>query len=385
MKLFILFVALFALSQAAPAPEAFTHLSRQKRDEQAPVKSSSEIGNASEAPLPVDADKHQQEEIKKPSESRHRREAHHEEGHDDATLVSKTLEGRDEEPKTQDSQVKTTGPTSAPKPKRETHHEEGHEVKQEPKTPEEIPVLAAVPAVASSVAPSKQQHKRAAHDDEGHEVKQEPKTPEETPVLAAVPAVAPSVAPSKQQHKRAAHDDEGHEVKQEPKTPEATPVLAAVPAVAPSVAPVTKPKREATDPPPVKPASVVATELLRHNPHRQLETPTPLPELSETSKQQHKRAADHEEGHHDDEKKAKKGEDKGEHVEHRHRRDIPVPTEVKTTIAPATTKAADEGSSTSTFPLRHRPKPVAELFHQQEKSATTKATPVHSSSEESSE
>ncbi|XP_068149759.1 nucleolar protein dao-5 [Drosophila tropicalis] len=353
MKLFILFLAFFALSQAAPAPEAFSHglahLSRQKRDEQVPVKSSSEIDKAAEVALSVDADKllHQQEEVKKPTEHRHRREAHHEEGHDDATLVAKTLEGHDEEPKPQDSQVKTTGPTSAPKAKREAHHEEGHDD-------------------ATLVAKTLEEHD------------EEPKTQD-----SQVKTTGPTSAPKP---KREAHHEEGHdEVKQESKTPQETPVLAAVPAVAPSVAPVTKFKREATAPPPVKPASVIAAEQLAHNPHRNLEGPTPLPELIEPSKQQHKRAAHHEEGHHGDGEKAKKGEDKEEHAEHRHQRDIPVPTEVKTTNAPATTKATDEGSSTSAFPLRHRPKPVAELFHQQEKSATTKPAAAHSSSEESSE
>ncbi|XP_060658171.1 uncharacterized protein LOC132792733 [Drosophila nasuta] len=128
-------------------------------------------------------------------------------------------------------------------------------------------------------------------------------------------------------------------------------------------------------PAPIKPHSVLASEGLQHN--------------SEHGKQIAETLIAHEAGH----KHAK--------------RDIPVPTEIKTTAAPkedaakepvapieavalpekvpSASPASDVGSTTPHGPLRHRPVPVAELFNKAKPGSSEEESKESAESKESKE
>ncbi|XP_034655306.1 sarcoplasmic reticulum histidine-rich calcium-binding protein isoform X7 [Drosophila subobscura] len=221
------------------------------------------------------------------------------------------------------------------KSKREAHHEEGHheeghheeEAKKEDGKDDH------------SHADEHKQAKREAHHEEGHH--EEGHHEEAKDALPhALPADAPAVKAPKQKRnsptKPEASGADHHDAHQHEEEHSAKPDSHAH----------HKQRREA----PSKLAAVTTDEKVQHDPKKVEELHKAIESLASAQ------------------------------AKERHQRDIPVPTEIKSTTAPAHTHKAD--SSELTVPIHH-PVSVAELFHK-EKPAAAAAT-AGSSSEESKE
>ncbi|XP_034655299.1 sarcoplasmic reticulum histidine-rich calcium-binding protein isoform X1 [Drosophila subobscura] len=410
MKSIIIFLALFAACHAAPTPdttpadvkeapeslwrpspiapevisdpkpdEKVVLLNRQKRDEKAHPKPDSvkarellqhnphhqQQSPAKAQPAPLHGS--QTHEPQHHDHKKSKREAHHEEGHHE--------EGHQEEPKKDDGKDDHSHADAHKQSKREAHHEEGHHEEGHHEEAKEKALPHALPAAAPA-AEAHKQSKREAHHEEGHheeghheEAKKEDGKDDH------------SHADEHKQAKREAHHEEGHH--EEGHHEEAKDALPhALPADAPAVK-APKQKRNS----PTKPEASGADH---HDAHQHEEEHSAKPDSHAHHKQRREAPSKlaavttDEKVQHD----PKKVEELHKAIEslasaqakERHQRDIPVPTEIKSTTAPAHTHKAD--SSELTVPIHH-PVSVAELFHK-EKPAAAAAT-AGSSSEESKE
>ncbi|XP_034133008.1 histidine-rich glycoprotein isoform X4 [Drosophila guanche] len=407
MKSIIIFLALFAACHAAPTPdttpadvkeateslwrpspiapevisdpkpeEKVVLLNRQKRDEKAHPKPDSvkarellqhnphrqQQSPAKAQPAPLHGS--QTHEPQHHDHKKSKREAHHEEGHHE--------EGHHEEPKkvVRPLTLPTIAPEAHKQAKREAHHEEGHHEEGHHEEDKEKALPHALPAAAPA-AEAHKKSKREAHHEEGHHEEghhEEAKKDEGKDDH--------SHAEAHKQAKREAHHEEGHHEEGKDALPHA------LPADAPAVK-APKQKRNS----PTKPEASGANhhdadhheeehsaKPDSHAHHKQRrEAPSKLAAVTIDEKVQHD---------------PKKVEELHKAIEslasaqakERHQRDIPVPTEIKSTTAPAHTHKAD--SSELTVPIHH-PVSVAELFHK-EKPAAAAAT-AGSSSDESKE
>ncbi|XP_015042988.2 sarcoplasmic reticulum histidine-rich calcium-binding protein isoform X2 [Drosophila pseudoobscura] len=369
MKSIVIFLALFAACHAAPttpanvkeatealsrpspiAPDVISDpkpvgkvvllkseptLHRQKRDETAHPKPDSVKARDLLQHNPL----HQQESLGiqtheplKHEDKKSKREADHEEGHHE--------EGHHEEPKKEDAKDAHTHALHAAAPaveahkksKREADHEEGHHEEghhEEPKKDEAKDNHAH--------ADAHKQLKREAHHEEGHHEEGHHEEPKKDALPHALPASAhtaeapkqkrnspPKPEASKSEHRESHHREEQHSAKPDSHAHH-------------------KQRREA----PSKPASETAHEGLQHDPKKAEELHKAIEALAA--------------GHSKDAQ--------------RHQRDIPVPTEIKSSSAPANNKATTELA----IPIHH-PVSVAELFHKEKPAAA-----AGSSSEESKE
>ncbi|XP_034133015.1 pollen-specific leucine-rich repeat extensin-like protein 1 isoform X10 [Drosophila guanche] len=182
--------------------------------------------------------------------------------------------------------------------------------------------------------------KREAHHEEGHHEEGHHEEPKKDALPHALPADAPAVkapkqkrnSPTKPEASGANHHDADHHEEEHSAKPDSHAHH--------------KQRREA----PSKLAAVTIDEKVQHDPKKVEELHKAIESLASAQ------------------------------AKERHQRDIPVPTEIKSTTAPAHTHKAD--SSELTVPIHH-PVSVAELFHK-EKPAAAAAT-AGSSSDESKE
>ncbi|XP_041447678.1 histidine-rich glycoprotein isoform X4 [Drosophila obscura] len=281
------------------------------------------------------------------SHKQSKREAHHEEGHHD--------EGHhEEEPKKDEAKDGHSHADSHKQSKREAHHEEGHHDEghheEEPKKDEAKD--------GHSHADSHKQSKREAHHEEGHH-EEEPKKDEAKD--------GHSHADSHKQSKREAHHEEGHHDEGHHEEPKKDALPHALPASAPAV---TAPKQKRNSPPKPEASGPDHHDIHHHEEkhsakpdshahHKQRREAPSKPALARTLEL---------------ELDPKQAEELLKSSAQRHQRDIPVPTEIKSTAAPANNKATTELA----IPIHH-PVSVAELFHKE------KPADAGSSSEESKE